>query len=182
MEQRTCFVVEDEVKCEGITGIPGTARGMCSKHYNRWQRYRDVTIVHPKTGAPRGDGNFAWKGADASYSALHNRVYRRRGKAADHGCERCGRKGDGARYEWATVHGTDGTDPYAHYISMCVPCHRLYDVAKLTLSDREDIRRRVLAGESMKQIAKDYGIHSSVISKGLNLSSSKWGTSKRKAT
>ena len=22
--------------CEGVTGVPGTARGYCNKHYNRW--------------------------------------------------------------------------------------------------------------------------------------------------
>jgi hypothetical protein len=24
-----------------VTGVPGTARGLCSKHYNRWRRYGD---------------------------------------------------------------------------------------------------------------------------------------------
>jgi hypothetical protein len=45
MEQRTCFVIEDEVKCDGITGVPGTARGMCSKHYNRQLRYGDPLVT-----------------------------------------------------------------------------------------------------------------------------------------
>lgn len=180
MEQRTCFVIENEVKCDGITGVPGTARRMCSKHYNRQLRYGDPLIaLNPDF--PTGERHHRWIGAEASYTALHNRVYRRRGKAADHGCEHCGRKSDGVRYEWATVHGTDGTDPFAHYISLCVACHRLYDLAKLTLADREEIKRRVLAGEPMTQIAKAYGIHQSVISRGLNLRSPKWGTSKRPA-
>lgn len=180
MAQSTCVVVEDGKKCDGITGVPGTAKGMCSKHYNRWLRYGDVTAV--KKGSPgTGEKHHSWKGADASYTALHNRVYRRRGKASSHGCERCGRKDPGTRYEWATVHGTDGTDPFKHYISLCKPCHGLYDLAKLTLEDRAEIARRVAAGEPMKQVAKDYGIHHSVISRGLNIRSPKWGTSKRKA-
>jgi hypothetical protein len=34
--------VEDGVRCDAATGIPGTARGMCSKHYNRWRRHGDA--------------------------------------------------------------------------------------------------------------------------------------------
>jgi len=38
----TCSIVlEDGTKCDGITGVPGTARGWCSKHYNRWQKHGD---------------------------------------------------------------------------------------------------------------------------------------------
>ncbi|MGH3296092.1 MAG: hypothetical protein ACRDP7_30265 [Trebonia sp.] len=181
MEQRTCFVVEDEVKCDGITGVPGTARGMCSKHYNRDLRYGDPLVAR-NPDFPTGENHHLWRGADVGYKALHRRVYVRRGKAAAYGCEHCNRKDLGIRYEWATVHGTDGTDPFGHYISLCVACHRAYDLAKLTLEDREHIRLRVLAGDPMRQIAKDYGIHYSVISKGLNLRSLKWGSSKRMAS
>jgi Helix-turn-helix domain len=178
MAQSTCSVDG----CEGITGVPGTARGLCSKHYTRLLRHGDPARLKGRHGPGTGPEHPHWKGADASYTALHNRVYRRRGKASDHGCEHCGRKEPGIRYEWATVHGTDGTDVHAHYISLCVACHRLYDLAKLTLEDRAEIARRVAAGESMKSIAKDYGIHHSVISRGLNLRSPKWGSSKRKAS
>jgi len=42
MAERTCSVEEsDGTPCDGITGVPGTARGMCSKHYNRWRRNGD---------------------------------------------------------------------------------------------------------------------------------------------
>jgi hypothetical protein len=177
MAERTCSVEG----CDAVTGVPGTAKGLCSKHYNRWRRYGDVTIVNKRPGPGNGSKHPLWKGDSATYTALHNRVYRARGKASSHGCEHCGRKDADSRYEWATVHGTDGTDPVAHYISLCIACHRLYDLAKLTLEEREEIKRRVLAGESMKQVAKDYGIHQSVISRGLNLRSPKWGASKRKA-
>ena len=40
MSNSTCSVAE----CEGITGVPGTARGFCSKHYNRWRRNGDPSI------------------------------------------------------------------------------------------------------------------------------------------
>ena len=37
MDKGTCSIDG----CEGVTGVPGTARGWCSKHYNRWQRHGD---------------------------------------------------------------------------------------------------------------------------------------------
>ena len=181
MEKRTCFVVENDVKCDDITGVPGTARGMCSKHYNRWLRYGDALVTR-NPDRHEGEKHHLWRGNDVGYQALHRRVYVKRGKASQYGCEHCKRHDPGIRYEWATVHGTDGTDPFAHYISLCVACHRLYDLAKLTLEDREQIRLRVEAGEPMPTIAKDFGIHPSVISRGLSLRSPKWGTSKRKAS
>lgn len=35
--KRTCYIDG----CDGETGVPGTARGLCSKHYNRWRRTGD---------------------------------------------------------------------------------------------------------------------------------------------
>lgn len=171
MQQRTCSVAG----CDGVTGVPGTARGLCNKHYNRWRRHGDVTIVR-QGRPPSGAKHPLWKGSAASYTALHNRVYRLRGKASH--CERCGLDAPRRRYEWATVHGTDGTDPFAHYLSLCAPCHRTYDLAKLTVAQRAEIRQRVASGESMKALAREFRIHPSVISRGLNLRGTKWGSSK----
>ncbi len=166
-----CYVVElDGTKCEGVTGVPGTAKGLCNKHYNRHRRYGDVHAVHK--GSPgTGPANRWWKGADASYTALHNRVYRRRGKASC--CEQCGAQG--RKYEWAMKHGTDGTG-VMDYVSLCKPCHRLYDLGRLTLGQREEIARRVSAGESQKSVAAEFGIHPSVISRGLDPGVAKWQT------
>jgi hypothetical protein len=44
MSERTCSVIEDGKRCEGVTGVPGTARGLCSKHYNRWLRHGDPLV------------------------------------------------------------------------------------------------------------------------------------------
>jgi hypothetical protein len=171
MSERTCSVIEDGKRCEGITGVPGTAKGMCSKHYNRFRRYGDVTTVR-KGGPGAGSGHHSWKGAEASYTALHNRVYRARGKASR--CEQCG-TGRGP-YEWAMLHGTDGTN-VDEYISLCRHCHRTYDLGRITLEQREQIRRRVAAGESQASLAREFGINRSVISRGLSATSPKWGTS-----
>jgi len=161
-----CYVGE----CDGITGVPGTAKGLCSKHYNRMRRYGDLTTV--RKGSPgRGPAHHSWKGASASYTALHNRVYRARGKASC--CEQCG-AGD-RRYEWAMRHGTDGTD-VMDYISLCLPCHRTYDLGRLTLAQRQEIRARVAAGESQKALAREFRIHPSCISRGLDPDAPKWQT------
>jgi NAD-dependent SIR2 family protein deacetylase len=57
------------------------------------------------------------------YRQQHNAVYKARGKAKDQKCVDCGKQ---AR-EWSTVHGTDGSDPHAHYEPRCVKCHSQYD-------------------------------------------------------
>ena len=56
MDKSTCSVDG----CEGVTGVPGTARGLCSKHYNRFMRYGDVTTVRKRGRAP-GPGHHMWK-------------------------------------------------------------------------------------------------------------------------
>ena len=169
---KTCYVVElDGTKCDGITGVPGTAKGLCNKHYNRFLRYGDVYVRHKKGRKP-GPGHHQWKGDQAGYQALHRRVYRRRGKASC--CEHCGVQGQ-KRYEWATKHGTDGTD-VMDYISLCRACHRLYDFGRLTLEERREIRDRAAAGESQTSRAREFGIHPSVISRGLDPDVPKWQT------
>lgn len=37
MRNRTCSIDG----CEGCADVPGTARGWCQRHYNRWQRHGD---------------------------------------------------------------------------------------------------------------------------------------------
>lgn len=169
MPKGTCSVEG----CEEIAGVPGTAKGLCSKHYNRLRRNGDVTAVRGR--APiAGPEHHLWKGADVGYKALHRRVYRARGKASR--CEQCGVSEAGRRYEWAMIHGTDGTDPHAHYISLCRGCHRTYDLGRLSHAQRAEIRVRVGAGESQRSLAREFGISASVISRGLSGRSAKWGT------
>lgn len=82
------------------------------------------TCKRHKTLADRAQ----FKGESAGVRTRHQRVVRRRGKASDHECVKClelGRRTQ-AR-DWATVHGTDGEDPWADYIALCRLCHRSYD-------------------------------------------------------
>lgn len=116
-----------------------------------------------------GPDHKRWRGDDASYYALHGRVYRARGKA-DH-CERCGKTGPG-RYEWANLTGN-----YADiwdFQQMCPACHGAYDApvrprgsatshAKLTESRVMDARRRYAAGEHVTAMAAEYGISRSTL-------------------
>jgi hypothetical protein len=58
-----------------------------------------------------------------NYRTLHGRVRRARGRASAHQCSFC----PSPARDWATVHGTDGTDPAEHYIPLCRSCHLTYD-------------------------------------------------------
>lgn len=71
----------------------------------------------------RGPLNPGWKGKDAVYSSMHERVYRLFGKPCH--CEVCGTTEPNLRYEWANVSG-DYNDVYG-YKRMCARCHRRFD-------------------------------------------------------
>lgn len=60
---------------------------------------------------------------EVTYRTLHQRVAKERGKAAEYSCRDC----NNPAAQWATVHGTDGTDPYEHYVPLCLSCHNVYD-------------------------------------------------------
>ena len=67
--------------------------------------------------------NGMWKGNNAKYRALHERVRIKRGKP--NFCEVCGTSGKRKIYQWANL-----TGDYANimdYKRMCVPCHSKYD-------------------------------------------------------
>jgi len=71
----------------------------------------------------KGQANGNWKGSDASYSAMHKRVYKILGKA-DH-CEECGRADNGTVYNWANLTGK--LDDPKDYASLCRKCHNHLD-------------------------------------------------------
>jgi hypothetical protein len=119
-----------------------------------------------------GAEHYAWKGSDAGYQALHNRVTRARGNA-DH-CEQRPEAGcRSVKYEWAHVHGTDPGDP-ANYRSLCKSCHQRYDKqvgpdhasARLTGAQAGAIRALYAAGGvSQQAIADLYGVHQGTVSR-----------------
>lgn len=70
-----------------------------------------------------GKNNDSWTGDNASYAALHYRVYNAKGKPLR--CDVCGHDKDDRRYQWASLNGnyTDIED----YKRMCESCHAKYD-------------------------------------------------------
>lgn len=73
-----------------------------------------------------GARNHMWKGPSAHYKTLHQRVYRARGKAF--GCSRCGIKARATAYHWANLTGR--YDDINDYESMCVTCHKRFDISR----------------------------------------------------
>lgn len=64
----------------------------------------------------------------SNYSTIHHRVFDKRGSAKDQICVKHAELGENIRAdEWAQVHGTDGEDPWADYVPLCISCHRIYD-------------------------------------------------------
>lgn len=55
--------------------------------------------------------------------AIHQRLYRVRGKASQHPCIDC----DAPARDWSWVHDTDGSDLDEHFVPRCCSCHRKYD-------------------------------------------------------
>jgi len=79
-----------------------------------------------------------------SYAAKHQRVYRARGRASARNCVMCGAQ---ARH-WATIHGTDGSDVWQHYMPLCVACHVPYDKAGVPQSPEQvELRSQQLRGQ-----------------------------------
>lgn len=93
---------------------------------------RELLVRHgmatrPADGRPpSGTASYRWKGDKASYSALHYRVSRRRGKPSR--CEQCGLDDPARMYHWANLTGRY-EDP-SDYQRMCSSCHKRFDTAR----------------------------------------------------
>jgi hypothetical protein len=108
---------------------------LCIKHYSRLIRTGSVDTVRPH---PSGPDHVQWKGASVDYHAVHERLYRRRGRARDYPCAKCG----GAASQWAYDHSDPDQlcGPYGPYSvnldlysPMCVPCHKRMDLDRLVV-------------------------------------------------
>jgi hypothetical protein len=73
-----------------------------------------------------GEDHPLWRGDEAQYHVKHMRLYRARGKAdmCIFGCE-------ASMYHWASMTGNLGD--VHDYAPMCVPCHKRYDLAVLSM-------------------------------------------------
>src|SRR6267143_3739147 len=88
---------------------------------------RKAVVSNPAYRATvMGQRHPGWKGDEAKYWALHERVRRRRGTPQH--CEDCGKSGPGRKYEWANLTG-NYADPM-DYRRLCTPCHRRFDKSR----------------------------------------------------
>ena len=86
-----------------------------------------------------------------TYTSLHYRIYRDRGKASAENCTHCAEAGVAKQaLDWAQIHGTDGTDIWADYVALCRKCHMRYDAEARPFffartEETEGIRKAALA-------------------------------------
>jgi len=66
-----------------------------------------------------------WKGDEAGQDAMHDWVYRQKGKPKV--CEDCGATAKERRLQWANKDHSYKRK-LDDYISRCIPCHRKYDL------------------------------------------------------
>lgn len=107
-------------------------RGYCAKHYNRWWRNGDPTIVRGGPDALR-DQHHSWAGQETTYRAVHKRLTRYRGPARNYQCVDC----QGPAQHWSYDGGSalerlsDDGAPYTPeldcYSPRCNSCHKLRD-------------------------------------------------------
>lgn len=145
---RTCSVPGCSITGLSVSrppeGVPRITKGMCGKHYQRWLKHSDTSVVL------RGVNHPNYSGLNASYKTAHLRVRQERGPARNYlcsfGCE-------SAAQEWAY----DGSDPNQRYEQMrsdrplmayysldpsfympvCIRCHRRHDSAAAAEELRE---------------------------------------------
>ena len=142
-----CWTHYGRWKVHGATTLPGRApkpprpcsvdgcardfyaKGYCYLHWSRMRRTGTLEAPAPRSGAEHP----GWVGDDVSYTAMHTRILKVRGRASEHECIQC----EGVAAEWAYDYtdpspkyrkgrGLYSTDP-ARYVPMCVRCHKTFD-------------------------------------------------------
>ena len=117
---------------DGCEKVDTGKRGLCAMHRAREIRHGDVHAVHSPR-VYRGSDHPWWTGDDATYQAMHQRVRKARGNAAQHICVDCG----APALHWSYDRNdpderTDVEGPYSvkieHYEPRCVPCHKRFDL------------------------------------------------------
>jgi hypothetical protein len=82
-----------------------------------------------------GTNHHAWKGDFATYSSLHNWVYRHLGNKKH--CENCGISDEYKTYHWANKSG-DYKRQEDDWLRLCVPCHSSYDKGRNSIRHNYD--------------------------------------------
>lgn len=112
--------------------------GFCHPHYRAKRNYGDPLAA---PGYASGERSVRWKGAQAGYHAVHDRLRSRRGKASDYTCVECGGKARDWAYDYKCPDEAVWVERnlvYSHdvdrYEPLCTPCHRRRDRAHRPLS------------------------------------------------
>ena len=124
-ERGTCVV-------DGCVEIDAGPLGYCSKHLARVQRHGSADII--LVPAPlTAEANGRWTGDGASYTTLHQRLRKARGKARAHACVDCGVSADhwsynnSGEYERVSPEGRRYSLDIKQYEPRCVSCHSRFD-------------------------------------------------------
>lgn len=123
---------------EGCTA-DAYCKGMCTQHYQRVRQHGDP-LVASTPGAVRVIGATAqgwqhhnWQGDDVGYRAVHTRLVKQRGSAADRPCTDCG--GTASQWSYDNADPNEKLDPaygafstdLDRYYPRCRRCHHAYD-------------------------------------------------------
>lgn len=133
-QRETCVIEDCQQVDEG-------AHGLCKLHAGRLRKHGDPlkVIAHEERQIPTGPAHPGWTGDNATYSAVHQRLQRVRGRARQHRCVDCGERAAhwsldrSARQVLQSAEGPYSTD-LAMYAPRCVPCHKRYDLAAIGAS------------------------------------------------
>lgn len=132
----------------------------CNKLLSR----RDAVYCKSHYEKKKGSNHYAWKGEDVGYWALHDWVYKKRGKPGR--CEHCGEVNK--KICWANK-SHEYKREMGDWLALCTPCHRKYDGFN-KLSDKMiiDINKLYSSGEyTQKQLGEKYSVNRGTIAKYL---------------
>ena len=120
---------------DGCSMIDAGPRGYCSKHLSRINRNGSpYVVIHQRDRRNKLKDHPRWTGAEASYSAVHQRLRAQRGSASEMRCVDCGNAGQHWSYSHNSEHELVDADlgPYStdllDYVPRCVKCHKRFDL------------------------------------------------------
>jgi hypothetical protein len=118
-----------------VVGCENVPRGrFCTMHEARFQRHGDPEcVVAPKDRMiRRGECSATWN-EQGSYAATHQRLRRALGSASSSVCA-CG--ADARQWAYIGPRATGERQPWtpdlSQYRAMCVPCHKVMDLERLS--------------------------------------------------